>query len=225
MFALTTSQPGTLIPRTDTDSILVLLLLTVCITLVALARAREKQLFVLLLQGVFGFGSLEDLSSDFYKPRSFSFILTVVLFMLTSAGAVYWVFFLREPLANWQELLIPVFLPSGYFIYQLLMSNIVASVSGERQSIDQASYYSLLVAQFFGLVLLLELIISYFQPKVIVGSTWVFGITYLLYLLLRLLRGFFITARSGVSWYYIILYFWTLEILPLLIVSKLLLVR
>lgn len=225
MFALTTSQPGVLIPRASTDSILVLLLLTVCITLVALARAREKQLFLLLLQGVFGFGSLEDLSGDYYKPRSFSFILTVVLFMLSSAGAVYWVFFVREPLAHWQELLIPVFLPSGYFLYQLLMSNLIASVSGERQAIEQANYYSLLIAQFFGLVLLLELIVSYFQPKVVLGSIWVFGVTYALYLLLRLLRGFFIAARSGVSWYYLILYFWTLEILPLLIVSKLLLVR
>jgi len=41
-------------------------------------------------------------------------------------------------------------------------------------------------------------------------------------LLLRFLRGFWIVSKQGVPWYYIILYFWTLEILPLLIVVKLL---
>jgi len=201
---------------------LVLVLFTVCALIVAFARVREKQIFLYLLQGVFFLRPLDELEKEEYKARSSASLLFLLLFFTVTAGTIYWMFFVQLPSSHWQALVLPAFMPAVYFIYQLLMTSIAARVSGNSETVRELNYFSILLAQFFGLVFLVEFFVSYFQPEFIERSAWVIGITYLIYLILRFLRGFWIAMNQGVPWYYIILYFWTLEILPLLIVAKLL---
>lgn len=218
----TTALPEHLTPRTNTDSLLVVILFTICGLIVAVARTREKAIFLYLVQGVLFLKPLDDLSKEAYKARSSSSILLLILFFAISAGAVYWLFFVKVPFDNWDKMTIPVFVPSFYFLYQLLMTNLAARISGRPEALTELNYFTLVLTQFFGLVLLLEFFVIYFQPAFVERSAWLLGATYLAYLLIRLLRGFWIAMSHGVSWYYIILYFWTLEILPLFVAARLL---
>lgn len=225
MSALLTLQnelPQHLTLRTTSESGVVLALFVACILLVAVARFREKQVFLYLFQAVFFLRPLDDLSKDEYKVRSATSLLFILQFLVITAGSVYWSFFRVEPLSNWNHLLIPLFVPGIYFLYQLIVSNLAVRFSGNSGILQEFNYFTLVLTQLFGLLLLLELFVSYFQRDFVFKSVWMMAITYLTYLLLRFLRGFWIVSKQGVPWYYIILYFWTLEILPLLIVVKLL---
>lgn len=214
--------PAHLTPRTTTDSWLVIVLFSICALIIAIARVREKSVFLYLAQGVLFLKPLDDLSREAYKTRSAGSLLLLLLFFLITAGTVYWLFFVKVPFGQWEQMTIPVFVPSVYFLYQLMMTNLAARISGKPDAVTELNYFTLILTQFFGLVLLLEFFIIYFQPTFVESSVWLLGATYIVYLLVRLLRGFWITMSHGVSWYYIILYFWTLEILPLFVVARLL---
>ncbi len=214
--------PEHLIPRTTSESVLVLVLFVVCILFIAIGRYREKYVFVYLAQAVFFLKPLEELAREQYKARSATSLLFILQFFLISAGAVYWLFFLRTPLSNWNQLLVPLFVPAIYFIYQFIISNLAARITGQASVVLELNYFTLVLTQLFGLLFLLEFFVSYFQPAFVTKSTWLLAFTYIAYLIIRFFRGFWIVLNQGVPWYYIILYFWTLEILPLLIVAKLL---
>ncbi|HLP56351.1 MAG TPA: DUF4271 domain-containing protein [Fluviicola sp.] len=225
MSALLTLQnelPQHLTPRTTSESGVILALFVTCVLLTAIARLREKQVFLYLFQAVFFLRPLDDMAKNEYKVQSTTSVLFILQFLVITAGSIYWMFFRFEPLSNWNQLLIPLFVPGIYFIYQLIVSNLAARFSGNAGILQEFNYFTLVLTQLFGLLLLLELFVSYFQPAFVFKSAWMMAITYLAYLLLRLLRGFWIVSKQGVPWYYIILYFWTLEILPLLIAVKLL---
>ena len=214
--------PEHLIPRATSESVLVLVLFIVCILFIAIGRYREKYVFVYLAQAVFFLKPLEELAREQYKARSATSLLFILQFFLISAGAVYWLFFLRTPLSNWNQLLVPLFVPAIYFIYQFIISNLAARITGQASVVLELNYFTLVLTQLFGLLFLLEFFVIYFQPAFVTKSTWLLAFTYIAYLIIRFFRGFWIVLNQGVPWYYIILYFWTLEILPLLIVAKLL---
>lgn len=211
--------PQHLIPRSEPESLVVLGLFVVCIFMVALARMRERSIFLYLFQGVFMFKSLEDLSKEDYKTQSPASLLFVIQFLFITAGSVYWLYFLNTPLTDWQRF-IPVLVPAIYFLYQLFISNIATRFSGNPGLLQEFNYFTLLLTQLFGILFLVELFVAYFRPEPIL--TWVMIGTYVFYLLFRFIRGFWIVFKQGVPWYYIILYFWTLEILPLLVATRLL---
>ena len=214
--------PEHLTPRTTTDSWLVLVILTVCALIVAFARVREKQIFLYLFQGVFFLRSLDDLEKEEYKARSSGSLLFILLFFTITAATIYWMIFVQFPLGEWDRRMLSVFVPSVYFLYQLIMTTGAARLSGNAEAVKELNYFSIVLTQFFGLVFLVEFFVSYVQPEYMRKSAWIMGITYLCYLSLRFLRGFWIAIKQGVPWYYIILYLWTLEILPLLIAVRLL---
>jgi hypothetical protein len=219
---LQNNLPEHLTPRATSESLLILILFVVCVFLVAVARFREKHIFLYILQAVFFLKPLDDIEKDAYKAWSTPSVLFILQFLVITAGIVYWIFFLQTPLSNWTRLIIPLLVPGGYLLYQFVMTNITARISGNAAAVHELNYFTVMLSQFFGLLFLVELFVSYFQPAYMSESLWLLSITYISYLLIRFLRGFWIVMNQGVPWYYIILYFWTLEILPLLVVIKLL---
>lgn len=213
--------PTHLTPRSTAHSTLILILFTGCILLTALARRREQYVFLYLIQAVFLLKPLEDLEKESYRISSGASRLFLVQFFFITAGAVYWVFKVSIPFDNLIQSLIPLFVPTIYFLYQYFMVNTAAGIMGNRQVTYEFNYFVQLLTQFFGVVFFIEFFISYFQPGLIFESSFVMLTTYIVYLIVRFVRGFWIVYKNGVPWYYIILYFWTLEILPLLIVAKL----
>lgn len=208
--------------RPSAHSVLVLLLFAGCIFITAVARYYQRNVFLYLTQGVLFLRDLDDLEREEYKPLSTSSILLLLQFLVITAGAIYWSYFVKQPVGNWWQFFVPLLVPSFYLLYQFLMMNTVARISGNPGIVQELNYFTVLLTEFFGLVFLFEFFVSYFQPGLLNESTELMITTYGMYLCIRFLRGFWIAFQQGIPWYYIILYFWTLEILPLLIVAKLL---
>lgn len=218
---LQNNLPEHLTPRFASESILILILFVLCIFLIAVARYREKHVFVYLLQGVFFVKQLDDLSKDSYKVRSATSVLFILHFLVITAGVVYWRFFRDTPPANFEQAVL-LLVPGCYFLYQFLVTNLAARIAGNRGAVQELNYFTLILSQLFGLLFLVELFVSYFQKSFLEESIRMLTATYIAYQFFRFTRGFWIVMRQGVPWYYIILYFWTLEILPLLVLAKLL---
>lgn len=211
-----------LIPRVSEHSILVLIILISCILFVSMARLRQKEIFGLIGQNTFLFHSLEDQQKEGAIVSTGTTILLGLQFAMITSGAIYWYFFIRTPLTQWNQLIIPLFAPTIYLIYQLTICRIAGSLTGQKELASEINYFTLNNSLALGIIILLEFFFSYFQSDWIVRSQWLLIITYAFFFVLRVFRGFFIGLNNSVPWYYIILYFWSLEILPLLIVARLL---
>lgn len=214
--------PEHLSARTNNQSLLNLALISGCIFMTALARSQQRGAFLYLVQGVFFLKPLEELSKEEYKSNSTASFVFVFQFFLVTSSVLFWLFSFKEKAEMFSEFNVLIIVPTIYFVYQFIMTNLAGRISGSSTALTLMNYYTVLLTQLFGLIFLFEFFVSYFQPQVQVYSPVIMGITYISYLLLRFLRGFWIVAEQGVRWYYIILYFWTLEILPLLIAMKLL---
>lgn len=211
-----------LVPRVSQESTLVLTLLVFCIVMLSFARLRQREVFGILVQNSLFFRSQEEQLKEGLRPSGLSRMLLTFQFAVISSGAIYWYFFIRTPLTNWQQLFIPLFVPTIYMIYQALMAQFAGALFGKRNLSNELTYLTIGIHQLLGVVILLEFFVSYFQPAIAVSTQWMLIFTYLIFLVFRFFRAFFIASSHGVAWYYIILYFWTLEILPVLIVAKLL---
>jgi hypothetical protein len=219
---LAVALPEHLTPKADQGSAVIVGVLLASIVLIALARLREQHLFLYLFQGIFALKPLDELSRDSYRPSSTGSVLLTLLYMLVSAGTVYWLISVNPSAQNSRQWLLPVVLPSAYLLYQLLLPGLAARIIDRGETIADVNYSTLIIMQFFAVILLLELFMSYFQRGLLFDSFQVVAVTFVVFQALRLVRGFWLGINQGISWYYIILYFWTLEILPLLILVKLL---
>lgn len=211
-----------LIPRSSLHSPLVLVLLISCIVFVSLARLRQRELFAVLGQNTLFFRTLEEQQKDGKRVSFGSTWLLIVQFALITSGAIYWYYFNRAPIQNWFYALIPLSAPTIYLMYQLFLARMTGWITGSQEFAQEINYYTLNTFQLVGILLLLEFFFSYFEPQWVGQSQVILLITYLAFLLVRFLRGFLLGLQFGISWYYLILYFWTLEILPLLVISRML---
>lgn len=211
-----------LIPRVSHESALVLALFVACIFLISLARLRQRSIFKVIAQNTFLFRTQEDLVKEGLRPNPSSRLLLTLLFAFITSGAIYWYFFVRTPLTNWKQLFIPLFIPTFYMMYQIIVMYLAGLLAGKRAFTAEVNYFTLGLHQFLGILILVEFFISYFQPTLVDSTQWLLIVTYLVCLIFRVLRCFFLATSYGVAWYYFILYFWSLEILPILIVAKLL---
>lgn len=132
---------------------------------------------------------------------------------------VYWLF-VKNNTNNINPLVVCI--PVSYLIYQLFISFIAGNLTGQKKIAQEEIYFTLALYNVLGLVFLIEFFLFYFQfgAKETAVNSVIF--TYGIFLAFRIIRSVFLGLSSKVSWYYIILYFWTLEILPILIVIKLL---
>ena len=211
-----------LIPRSSLHSPLVLVLMISCIVFVSLARLRQRELFAVLGQNTLLFRTLEEQQKDGKRVSFGSSWLLIVQFALITSGAIYWYYFNRAPIQNWLYTLIPLSAPTIYLIYQLFLARVTGWITGSQEFAQEINYYTLNTFQVVGILLLLEFFFSYFQPQWVGQSHYILLITYLSFLVVRFLRCFLLGLQFGIRWYYLILYFWTLEILPLLVISTML---
>lgn len=144
-----------------------------------------------------------------------SILLTLNYFLL-SALTVYM-------LKIYYELTFPIIfilIPSTYFLFVHLCMIFGASITGDIEKVKSNIRLYSVVHQLLGVILLPLILLWYLNPDLsefIIILIFIF--TFLL-LLLRLVRGFFIGIENKFTWYYLILYFCTLEIWPIAVLIK-----
>lgn len=213
-------QEMDLIPRHENGTGWMFFLLFVCIALIALARIVQHSILLISIQNTFFFETQDDQLGKGVRPNSLSRLLMMFQFITISILIVNWLL-VHNNVNHFHPLV--ALIPAGYLLYQLITSVVAGSLTGQQKIAREEIYFTLALYSVMGILLLIEFFVFYFQTGTNKTAMSIVGFTYALFLVFRIIRSVFLGLSSKVSWYYIILYFWTLEILPILIVTKLLL--
>lgn len=220
------SSPGTqeamvLTERNTHYSFIIIAALILCLLLVSAARLRQREVFTVLGQTTFFFQRISEQYKNGIRENTLTAVFLVLQYIIISGTCIYWYnHFSLTDFNTWQTIILTAF-PAILLFYHLFIVSLAGTITGLRDVIQEVNQLTLTMAQTAGIVILIEFFFIYFQPEFINQSKFIIAGTFLFFAVLRMIRGFYHVFQMGVAWYYIILYLWTLEILPLLIVLKL----
>lgn len=113
----------------------------------------------------------------------------------------------------WLSLLIPVTL----FVIQFIPIYVFLFISGTNFPIVSFSANTLIGLQLNGLIYTLIALVWILNPQWSFVLMMLFTVLLFLFAVARIIKNSYLVLTEGVAWYYIILYFCTLEILPLFV--------
>ncbi|MNJ89125.1 hypothetical protein D3C87_66870 [compost metagenome] len=207
--------------RSTGYSYLILAALGLCLLLVSAARLRQREVFLILGQNTFFFNSIVEQYKNGVRENPLTSIFLVFQYIIISGIYIYWYNEFSLVDFNTYQTIILICFPGILLVYHLFTISLAGTITGFKEVILEVNQLTLTMVQTAGIVILIEFFFIYFQPELLAESKLIIGGTFLFFIVLRIIRGFYHAIQLGVSWYYIILYLWTLEILPLLIVLKL----
>lgn len=203
-------------PRVTDDSFFAVFVFLGGAIIVALSRFIQRDVFIILSKGLFLLKSKEDLAKDGEILSPVTSFLLILQFFGIFSYLLYAKFdlSLKEPLFH---LALP-----AYFLYILLTSWLLTRIFRNEDLNREIQHITFILIQGIGLVYLLLIFIDYYQPILPEARSILLFIPIIVLFAFRILRSTVLAWRENMPWYYIILYFWTLEILPVLVVVKLL---
>lgn len=218
----TSTEALRLVDRPDVHSNFIVLGLMVCVFLIALARLRQREVFVVLFHGSFLFRSHADQLKDGIRENGLTIFLLLLQFVCVSSLSFYWIN--QSYFSSWSifQQLVLLFFPFIVFLYTTILSWLTTRLTNNVKFFTELNHINVGLAQTSGVLFLAAFFVLFFKPEYkILGNLVILGTFGLMYIM-RVLRSFYVGIQQGITWYYLILYLWTLEILPVLILAKLL---
>lgn len=203
-------------PRVTDDSFFAMFVFLGGAIIVAVARFIQRDVFIILSKGLFLLKSKEELAKDgeILSPVT-SFLLILQFF-----GIFSYLLFAKFGISI-KEPVFHLALPA-YFLYIILTSWLLTRIFRNDELYREIQHVTFLLIEGIGLIYLLLIFIDYYQPILPVTQSILLFIPIIVLFGFRILRSTVLAWQENMPWYYIILYFWTLEILPVLVVAKLL---
>ena len=115
------------------------------------------------------------------------------------------------------NLWLSVLIPFSLFVIQFIPIYLFLLISGTNFPIVSFSANTLIGLQLNGLIYTLIALVWILNPQWSFELMVLFTVLLLLFAVSRLIKNSYLVLTEGVAWYYIILYFCTLEILPLFV--------
>ena len=115
------------------------------------------------------------------------------------------------------SIILSLAIPLGVFLLQIVSLWLIGMITREVKLIVVPLLETIVIIEFIGFILFFLALIWVLNPQFSNYFLWVFSVLLAFGFFLRVFKSLFSVLRKGVSWYYIILYFCTLEILPLFI--------
>lgn len=148
------------------------------------------------------------------KPSSLLLLLNYVL----SAGAICYLYVQSTDTIQLPNNTLAFLLPISLLAWNLLSFQLTRWLTGSAGVFEAPVTFKIVGAQFLGLIYFFCAVLWMF----ISGEGTLFAqialILFLMESFFRIIKSVNLVLKRGVSWYYIILYFCTLEILPLLMI-------
>lgn len=208
--------PTTLSERSDQIGALPFLLLVCCFLLLALVRYSRydfySRLFIawLKIKGLHSF-----LKESFANLRGGTSLL-IVNYLLSTSMVLYFQFEVSfQGMSYFNVLLLS--LPALYLIWSYLSVWLVSFISGENYFVRDLIQVKILGIEVSGIAFYLIALSWVLYPH-LATDLWILFLA-ILFIdnLWRIIKGLWLTNSAGASWYYIILYLCSLEILPLFV--------
>jgi hypothetical protein len=195
--------------RPETTDVVLTYGIFLSLIVIALSRLYKPTIFEILFRVVMRNQSVLQLVREHYNVITITdFLLVVNFFGIVGMGSVL---FLPIELNYFVHFIWPV----GLFIYLMLPLALTSFITGEPIIFRENRYNLFLLPQLVSLLLLPLVIIGHLNNELIPDLQGVFiGVLALLFVYLNV-RAVIFSLQQAISWYYIILYICTLEILPL----------
>jgi uncharacterized membrane protein (UPF0136 family) len=207
--------PNELVPRFHSLEWVMGYVLFVAFITLALARFARTGIYqsLILANGKFqGVVSHVKETMPLGKPSSLLLIMNYVL----SAGAICYLYVQENDSIQLPSNYLVFILPVGLLIWNLASFQLTRLLTGTSGVFEEPITLKIIGAQFLGLIYFFCALLWLFNS----GQGTVFAQLALILFFaessFRVIKSVNLVLKRGVSWYYIILYFCTLEILPLL---------
>jgi hypothetical protein len=210
--------PDQLLLRPYTQTTLLLALGFIGLMFIGLSRMWNLNSVSTIFRVFFNSESIEQAQKENIRFTSISFIMLLANYVV-SAGLICWLWLTYFHIEDRDRLwLIAFALPILLAAFEILGIRCIGLISGEQKRVYSVIPNSLVVYALGGVLLLVFAFVWILNP------TWNLPIFYVLsfqigvFYLIRVVKNSAIVLKNGVPWYYLILYFCTLEILPLVLV-------
>jgi hypothetical protein len=210
--------PDSLVLRNQSIMWLTLSALSCSFLLLAFSNIGTNRLVGVFSKMIFKNSSILKIINEEYSIKNFSSFLLILNFVITSCFLIYLSLLHYQPTTLENYLIfIPLF-PLYVLMWPLLTYYFVGFISNQHKVFLENRKNIVLICQFLGLLFSFLLLFWTFNIKWAEMFSFLFiGILGLLWFF-KILRGIIFSFMHGVAWYYIILYFCTLEILPLILI-------
>lgn len=209
------SVPMELDLRVQSFTLILTGILATSLLLVIFARIRNSKAIPTVLVAFLKNISLDQHFKANMRLESLSSILLILNYFVCFSVCLFLFFSRILFLDSEWAILLSFLLPIGLFVLDTLSIILVGAISGEFKKLQSSIVITLSLNQFFGLFLSLVSLLWIMNPEFNEVYLVVFGLLLVLNYLMRVLKNTVAILTNGVPWYYLILYFCTLEILPL----------
>jgi hypothetical protein len=185
--------------------------------LLALVRKENHRFIQVLFQLLNTGGNLDLRLKETMRPGSLISVLLMINYLLMFAVCCYLGLTYVGVVENQWQVMLAATIPLLIFVIQFVPPFMVAAFTGASLPLNTLIANTFVGSQLGGMVLLLLALIWSLNPVLSPQAILLFVALFLLIQLSRLFKNSVLLLSNGVSWYYIVLYFCTLEILPLFV--------
>lgn len=205
--------PATLSLRSENAAIVATTLLAASFFVIALARISSRQMMYGMFRAVYKNKQLDKIVQEEYPLNNLSSFFLLINYVISATAMIFLCLPARSEINPW---LVPALMTIPFLTIFLpwFALTFTGLITGEKSMVWESKVNTVLFAHFAGLVYSLILLIWAFNMQWSSIFVRVFIAVSAAIWFYRFLRGFIFAFGKGAPWYYIILYFCTLEILP-----------
>lgn len=208
-----------LIERNTQMNSYLLVIILLCFAFVGVARVAQPDLIAQTFTGFFKVKRPDSNGFEGSKLQPSMTALIVLNYIISFSTCVFLLLYEQTNLLDTVWLTIKIVFALTFL--QLINFRIVFLLSGERSILDSMSALNKQIWSFGGFILTCLALLWILNQEMQHFFEQLFFIVFSLLLVWRIVKGLLLAAQLRYKWYYLILYLCTLEILPLLILSKL----
>ena len=187
----------------------------ICLVFVAISRMNNTRVIIQLVNVNIKLNGLKSQYREHLSLSKLPSLLLLLNFLLASSILLF--LSIEKQLFSSLPLQLILASPIVLFIWDNIGFGLSILLTGEKKFFIEPSMIRLFGAQLLGIIIWIALTVHLLYPAIRLTVELVLSYIILIEFLLRVLRSILVVYRLNASWYYIILYFCTLEILPLFI--------
>ncbi len=183
-----------------------------CFFLIAIAKLNNPQIFSIVTNSLF---SLKSNENNFNEENRLSFVTVILLNLNFFISLLICIYLLFSGIGGIESLFFYSLFACLYlFIIQQLSFQLLFLLSKNLRIRDLAKGITYQIWHFAGFLQLIIALSWSLNRQSILNFEWVFLFVISILLIFRYIKGVLIYLKTGIKWYYLILYLCTLEILP-----------
>lgn len=210
--------PTHLLLRQNNLSHQVIPLVVLSFVIITFSKFQNQSIFNSLFKLIFANKNFEQILKEDLKIASSGSIALIINYFLIVSTCVFLSIEAKMDISTGKAIFISLGIPTAVFLFQIISLALIGAVTKETKIITAPLLETTVISEFIGFLLFFLALIWVLNPRYTDYFLLTFGFILCLGFLIRFIKSLSSVLRKGVSWYYIILYFCTLEILPFVIV-------